>query len=281
MELRTLGPTGVSLPVIGQGTWMLEREPPERARDALLAGLALGMNHIDTAELYGAGRVEELLGRAMAGRRDELFLVSKVMPSNASRKGTRAACDRTLKRLGTDRLDLYLLHWPGNQPLVDTLQTFADLRREGKIRAYGVSNFDVPDLEQAIGIAGEGQIACNQVLYHLEERAIEHRVLPFCEAHGIAVVGYSPFGSGPFVDLDSAAGRVLSRIADRHGATPRQVALRFLVRRPALFTIPKAADVAHVRDNAGAGDLQLDEDDLRRIDAAFPLARDRGSLPML
>jgi len=208
-----------------------------------------------------------------------VFLVSKVMPSNATRSGTLKACEKTLKRLGTDHLDLYLLHWPGHHPLEDTLAAFEDLERSGKIRFFGLSNFDTTELERAIAIVGERRIACNQVLYHLEERRIEHRVMPFCEAHDIAVVGYSPFGQGHFVSERSASYRVLAEIAKSHGATPRQVALKFLVRREDLFAIPKTSNRAHVAENAKAADLVLTSDDLARIDAAFPLGRDRGYLP--
>ena len=215
------------------------------------------------------------------GRRDEVFLVSKVLPHNASRAGTVAACERSLARLRTDRLDCYLLHWPGNHPLEDTVAAFEKLRRTGKIVSWGVSNFDVDELEALRAIAGDGAIACNQVLYHLQERAIEHGVIPWCEANRVAVVAYSPFGHDSFPTPRSAGGRVLQEIAERHGATPRQVALRFLVRRPALFAIPKAADPAHVAENAAAGALQLTDAELARLDAAFPRGPRRRGLPML
>jgi len=237
------------------------------------------MTHVDTAELYGHGRVEEIVAEAIAGRRDQVYLVSKVLPSNASRRGTIAACDKSLARLRTDRLDLYLLHWPGKHPLAHTIEAFEELAASGKIAAWGVSNFSVPDLEEALGIAGPGRIACNQVLYHLEERAIEHAVLPFCEEHQIAVVGYSPFGSGSFPSPRSRGGGVLEEIATAHGATARQVALAFLVRRAALFGIPKAANVRHVEDNTLAGDLQLSESEIQRIDEAFPKKRARSGIP--
>jgi diketogulonate reductase-like aldo/keto reductase len=239
------------------------------------------MGHIDTAEMYGSGAAEQLVGEAIAGRRDEVFLVSKVLPQNASRGGTNSACERSLARLQTDRLDCYLLHWPGQHPLEDTIAAFEDLVSAGKILSWGVSNFDVSDLEEALGIAGPGRIACNQVLYHLEERAIEHRVLPWCEKHGVALVGYSPFGHGNFPAARSSGGRVLQQIAAAHNATARQVALSFLVRRPALFTIPKAASAQHAVENAGAGDLRLTAQELAQIDAAFPLGRAPRGLPML
>lgn len=258
----------------------MESDDRASAIAALRRGLDLGMNHIDTAELYGSGAVEELIAEAIAGRRDEVFLVSKVMPAHASRSGTVVACERSLARLRTDRLDCYLLHWPGSYPLEETIAGFEQLRRSGKIATWGLSNFDVADLEAAETIAGEGRIACNQVLYHLQERAIEHTVLPWCEQHGIAVVGYSPFGSGRFPGPRSPGGRVLQEIAAAHGATARQVALAFLVRRPSLFTIPKASSPEHAAENAGAGDLRLTAAEVSRIDNAFPLGRPRP-LPML
>jgi len=279
MRLRKFGWTGVSLPVIGQGTYLMEHDRADDSIAALRAGLDLGMTHIDTAELYGSGRVEELLRRALEGRRGDVFLVSKVLPSNATRAGTIKACEKTLKRLGTDHLDLYLLHWPGQHPLRDTLSAFEELERSGKIRFFGVSNFDVSELEQALAIVGERRIACNQVLYHLEERRIEHRLLPFCEAHDIAVVGYSPFGQGHFVSERSGGFSVLAEIAKRQGATPRQVALQFLIRRPSLFAIPKTSNSAHAAENAKAADLALTEEDQKRIDEAFPAGKDRGFLP--
>jgi diketogulonate reductase-like aldo/keto reductase len=209
-----------------------------------------------------------------------VFLVSKVLPHNASRKGTLAACERSLARLRTDRIDCYLLHWRGQHPLEDTIASFEQLCEEGKIRAWGVSNFDESDLEEARKIAGAGRIACNQVLYHLQERAIEHAVIPWCERHHVAVVAYSPFGHGGFPGPRSAGGQVLQQIADTHRATARQVALSFLTRRSALFAIPKAADAEHAAENAAAGDLRLTESEIERIEAAFPLGCSR-SLPTL
>jgi diketogulonate reductase-like aldo/keto reductase len=281
MERRRFGPTHRDVAIIGQGTWYNESDDGVSAVAALRRGLDLGMNHIDTAEMYDSGAAEELVGEAIAGRRDEVFLVSKVLPQHASRGGTITACEYSLARLDTDRLDCYLLHWRGRYPLEETFAAFEQLKREGKILSWGVSNFDVTDLEESLQIAGEGQIACNQVLYHLEERAIEHAVLPWCEEHGVAVVGYSPFGHGHFPGPRTSGGRVLREIAAAHDATPRQVALRFLVRRPPLFTIPKATRPEHAAENAGAGDLRLTEADLRRIDEAFPLGPRPRVLPML
>jgi diketogulonate reductase-like aldo/keto reductase len=282
MERRPFGPTGREVAVTGQGTWYIEHADSATAIAALRRGLDLGMAHIDTAEMYGSGAAEELVGSAIAGRRDEVFLVSKVLPHKASLSGTVAACERSLRRLKTDRLDCYLLHWRGAHPLEDTVAAFEWLRAGGKILSWGVSNFDVDDLDEIRRIAGAGHPACNQVLYHLRERAIEHAVLPWCERNGVAVVAYSPFGhAGGFPAPQSAGGRVLKEIADRHHATPRQVALRFLTRRPALFAIPKASNPEHVEENAGAGVLHLSDAELAQIDAAFPLDPRPRPLPIL
>lgn len=282
MEKRIFGVTGVEVPVIGQGTWQMENDDRAGAIRALQVGLDLGMTHLDTAELYGRGRVEEsIVSEAIAGRRDEVFLVSKVMPSHATYEGTLKACERSLQRLKTDRLDCYLLHWPGPHPLEDTLRAFEKLVQDGKLRSWGVSNFGVEELEETVRIAGPGRVACNQVLYHLEERAIEHTVLPWCERANIAVVGYSPFGNGRFPRPESRKGHVLAAIAQVHGVSPHQVALQFLVRRPLLFAIPKASREVHARDNAAADRLKLSPEELARIDAAFPLGPDDGELPVI
>lgn len=276
MRMHIFGPTGASVSVIGEGTWYIEQAPRAAAIAAIRAALDAGMTHIDTAELYGSGKAEAIVGEAIAGRRDDVFLVSKVMPQNASRAGTIKACETSLGLLKTDHLDCYLLHWRGRHPLADTIAAMEELVAAGKIRSWGVSNFDADDLAEALEIAGPGRIACNQVLYHLEERGIEHAVLPWCEKNNVAVVGYSPFGHDSFPSPSSAGGRVLARIATAHDATPRQVALAFLVRRPSLFTIPKSARVASVTENAAAGDLALTAADIAAIDAAFPVGRPRG-----
>jgi len=278
MEQRRFGSTGQKVAVIGQGTWQLDARRRAAAVAALRRGLELGATHLDTAELYGPA--EEIVGEAIAGRREQVFLVSKVKPENASRRGALTACERSLARLRTDHLDCYLLHWAGPHPLEDTIAAFEQLRSEGKILAWGVSNFDVSELAAVRKIAGEGHPACNQVLYHLGQRAIEHAVIPWCEQHGAALVGYSPFGSGRFPGLRSPGGRVLARIAAAHGATPRQVALRFLVRRPSLFAIPKASTPEHAEENARAGALELTAAELAEIDAAFPLGPAR-ELPVI
>jgi diketogulonate reductase-like aldo/keto reductase len=283
MESRPFGPTKYEVPVIGQGTWDIDRGDRARAIAALHRGLDLGMTHIDTAEMYGSGRVEEMVREAIGGRRDEVFLVSKVLPENATRKGTVEACERSLARLRTDRLECYLLHWRGEHPLDGTIAAFEQLQREGKILSWGVSNFDVPDLEEAWEIAGEGEgrLVCDQVLYHVRERAIEHAVIPWCEARRVAVVAYSPLGHGRFPGPRTKGGRVLREIAAAHGATPRQVALRFLLRWRSSFTIPKASRPEHTAENAGAGDLRLTEAEIARIDAAFPRGPRPRELPML
>lgn len=278
LRTQPFGATGVTLPVIGQGTWLMESGRQAAVR-ALRAGLDLGLNHIDTAEMYGSGKVEELVGEAIAGRRDEVFLVSKVLPSNASFQGTLAACERSLTRLGTDRLDCYLLHWPGSYPLAETFRAFAQLREQGKILSCGVSNFDVDDMTAALALVDASAIACNQVLYHLEERHIESELLDWCRSRQIAVVAYSPLGGGEFPAADSAGGQVLATIAARHGATVQQVALAFLTRQDGVFAIPKASHEQHVRHNAAAGQLHLSGDELAAIEQAFPLQQ-RPALPM-
>jgi len=277
MQFRRFGPTGRDVPIIGQGTWEIDENRRELAVAALRRGLDEGMTHIDTAEMYGDA--ELLIADAISGRRDEVFLVSKVLPQNASTDGVIEACERSLSRLRTDRLDCYLLHWRGRIPLRETFDGFEQLVRAGKILAWGVSNFDVADLDDALHIAGPGGIACNQVLYNLEERAIEHEVIPWCKRHGAAVVGYAPFGHGRFPDERSPGGRVLAEIAAAHDATARKIALAFLTHRA--FAIPKASTPEHAAENAGAGDLKLSESELARIDAAFPRGPKPAVLPMI
>jgi diketogulonate reductase-like aldo/keto reductase len=281
MERRWYGPTRRKVPVIGQGTWYQEDDDRDTAVAALRRGIDLGMTHIDTAEMYLSGTAEEWIGEAIKGRRDEVFLVSKVLPSNASRRETVAACERSLARLCTDHLDCYLLHWRGHYPLQDTVAAFDELRHEGKILAWGVSNFDVADLNELKAIADPDGPVCDQVLYHLEERAVEHAVLPWCEHHGAALEAYSPFGHGRFPDPRTPGGRLLKQIAEAHNATPRQVALRFLLRRDVVFVIPKSSNPEHVEENAGAGDLQLTDTEIERIDETFPLGPPPRELPML
>jgi diketogulonate reductase-like aldo/keto reductase len=279
---RSFGTTRRQVASIGQGTWKIEAPAADAAIAALRRGLDLGLTHIDTAELYGSGLSEKIIGKAIEGRRDEVFLVSKVLPSHASKNGTLAACEKSLAHLRTDRLDCFLLHWRGSVPLEDTIAAFETLVRQGKILAWGVSNFDVQDLAEVAAIAGPGHPACNQVLYHLKERAIEHAVLPWCAQHGSAVVAYTPFGQSPEIFAGESKGaKVLREIADSHGATPRQVALRFLLRQPEVFVIPKASDIAHVTENAGTYEVELNDSDMARIDAAFPVGRAPRGLPMI
>ncbi|WP_035670460.1 aldo/keto reductase [Bradyrhizobium liaoningense] len=279
MKTHPFGQTGANVSVIGQGTWYLDHGDRKRAIAALQRGLDLGMTHVDTAEMYGDA--ELVIADAIASRRDEVFLVSKVLPSNASRRGTITACERSLKRLKTDRLDCYLLHWRGSYPLEDTVAAFEELVKSGKIKSWGVSNFDADDLDEILDVAGEGRIACNQVLYHLKERAIEHAVIPWCERHGVAVVAYSPFGHDDFPASSSKGGAVLARIAETRRATPREVALSFLTRATTVFVIPKASSAEHAGENAAAGDLVLTKDEIAALDAAFPRGPKPRSLPML
>lgn len=271
MRKRKLGPLSVEVPVIGIGTWKMELDDEQSAISAIQRAIDDGMTHVDTAEMYGSGQVETLVGAAIAGRRDDLFLASKVLPGHATYQGTIAACEASLARLRTDHLDLYLLHWREQLPLGETFRAFEQLRAQGKIGAWGVSNFDENDLADALGEVGSGKIACNQVLYHLNDRTIEHRVIPWCEKHGVAVVAYSPLGSGAF-----PRSKPLEAISKRLGATPRQVALTFLTRRAAVFTIPKSSSAAHINELAGADRLELDDAAIAAVEAAFPLAPWQG-----
>jgi diketogulonate reductase-like aldo/keto reductase len=272
METKAFGWTGVPVPVIGQGTWMIEgsRAVERRSVDALRLGLDLGMTHVDTAEMYGSGRAEELVAEAIAGRREQVFLVSKVLPSNASYQGTLRACRQSLKRLRTRWLDLYLLHWPSSYPIEDTMRAMEELADQGAVRHIGVSNFDLEELQAAERALRRHRLACNQVLYHLGHRVMERRLLPYCERQNMAVVAYSPFGHSVFPAASSAGGRELAQVAARHNRTPRQVALNFLTRHRAVFTIPKASHPEHVRENAGGAGWMLDAADLAALDRAFP-----------
>ncbi len=262
---RHFGWTDIKVPVVGQGTWNMGRDGLE----ALRLGIELGLSHIDTAEMYTGS--EEVVAEAIRGRRNEIFLVSKVLPSNASYKGTLRACDASLKRLKTDYLDVYLLHWwSGSEPIAETMRAMEELVAAGKTRHIGVSNLDLSQLKQAQKALPRSRIVCNQLLYHLRSRGIEHGLVPYCESQDIAVVGYSPFGQGDFPPANSKQGKALEKIASRHGKTPRQVALNFLTRRKSLFTIPKSSRPERVRENAGATGWKLDDEDLTLIDTAFP-----------
>jgi diketogulonate reductase-like aldo/keto reductase len=275
MRVRQLGSAGSSVPVLGIGTWNMERDDRKSAVLAIRRGIELGMVHVDTAELYGSGKVEVLVGEAISGQRDRVFLASKVLPRNASYAGTLKACDASLRRLGTDHLDCYLLHWRDDTPLAETFRAFEKLREQGKILAWGVSNFDDDDLAEAYQLVGPDKITCNQVLYHLGERTIEHRVVPWCEQHGVAVVAYSPMGSSGGFPTSPA----LVQIGKRLRATPRQIALAYLT-RGSTFAIPKSSHPAHVDELAGADPVALDDAAIAAIEAAFPLAPWHG-LPTL
>ena len=280
VEGRPFGTTGRRVAAIGQGSWQIDTTREPDAIAALQRGIDLGLSHIDTAEMYGSGAAERVVGKAIRGRRDQVFLVSKVLPTNASAKGTLDACEKSLRNLAVESLDCYLLHWRGRYPLAETVGAFLQLQRAGKIRSWGVSNFDVADLEEVLAIAGPP--ACNQVLYHVQERAIEHAVLPWCVRHGTAVVAYTPFGQSALpYDPRTKGGKVLADIAAGHGATARQVVLNFLLRTPAVFVIPKAARLAHVDDNAAAGALRLSDAEIQSIDAAFRRGPVRSGLPMI
>jgi diketogulonate reductase-like aldo/keto reductase len=274
MRERPFGSTSVEIPIVGQGTWNMPESGAglAQAKRALLRGIELGMTHIDSAEMYGSGRVEELLGEALSGVREKVFLASKVLPSNASFEGTIAACERSCRRLRTDHLDLFMLHWPGSHPIAETMRALETLVRQGKTRFIGVSNFEIDELREAQTHLTTEKLACNQVLYHPNERGIEHRVIPYCRESGIAVVAYTPFGRGRYARGQGA--NALEEIARKHGATVRQVILAFLTRDPIVFAIPKASSVEHVEQNAAAAELSLDASDRRAIEAAYPVGED-------
>lgn len=284
MKTRNFGHLKTAVPVIGQGTWEMPTGGAalEAATAALRQGINAGMVHIDTAEMYGSGKSEELVGKAIAGMpRDQLFIVSKVLPQNASFAGTIKACESSLKRLRTDYLDCYLLHWRGSVPLAETMRGLEQLIDDGKIRSLGVSNFDVDDIEEALPLLKKHKIACNQVLYNPYQRGIERELLPLCIEKSIALVAYTPFGQKSIPSASTAAGAVLAGIAQKHEATASQVILAFLVRHPQTFTIPKAAKSEHIADNAAAGEIELDEEDIAKIDAAFPAPKRRIPLEMI
>ncbi|WP_242392511.1 aldo/keto reductase [Anaeromyxobacter oryzisoli] len=258
---------GGSMPVLGQGTWRFGEDPARRADEvaALRLGLDLGLAVVDTAEMYGDGASEERVAEAIGGRRDEVFLVSKVLPSHATRRGVVRACEGSLRRLRTDRLDLYLLHWRGATPLEETVAGFADLVRAGKIRAWGVSNLDVSDLEELVALRGGAEVASDQVLYNPSRRGVEHDLLPWCRARGVAVMAYSPLQQGALL-----GNRALREVGRRHGATAVQVALAWAIRGGGVCAIPEARTPAHVRENRAALELLLGPEDLAALDRAFP-----------
>jgi diketogulonate reductase-like aldo/keto reductase len=272
VEVRTVSlPSGEPMPALGQGAWYLGDRPERRAREiaALRLGLDLGLSLIDTAEMYGNGASERLVGEAIAGRRDDVFLVSKVLPHNASRDGTVAACEASLRRLGTDRLDLYLLHWPGPHPLPETVAAFEELVAAGKVRHWGVSNFDLDELP-------DGAVAADQVLYNLSRRGIEHDLLPACRQRGLPIMAYTPIEQGRILGHSA-----LRRIARRHEATPAGIAIAWVLRQDGVVAIPRTGNPEHVRDNRAALDIRLTDEDLAELDQAFPPPTGPSSLEML
>ena len=275
---RIVLPDGSSIPAIGQGTWRMGEKPTSRGQEvaALQAGIDLGLTLIDTAEMYGSGGAEEVVGEALRGRRDAVYLVSKVLPSNASFAGTVAACERSLKRLKTDRLDLYLLHWRGGDPLAETLKAFLQLQEQGKIRSFGVSNFDTGDMKQWLAISGAAATQTNQILYNVGVRGPEHDLAPLMTRHGIALMAYCPLAQG-----DLTAFAKLQPIAQRHDATVAQVMLAWAIRNKLSFAVPKSSHVARLKENAAAMDIRLTAEDLAAIDAAFPAPKKAVPLEMI
>jgi diketogulonate reductase-like aldo/keto reductase len=271
-------PDGESVPAFGQGTWHMgeDRRLAGDEEAAIKLGIDLGFPLIDTAEMYGRGIAEEIVGRAIAGRRDGLFIVSKVLPYNASQKGVIEACERSLKRLNTDRIDLYLLHWRGSVPLAETLAGFARLQRDGKIRHHGVSNFGLDDMKEWVGLAGGATVASNQILYNLGRRGPEWDLIPWCRERRISIMAYTPLDQGRFL-----SNRTLKEVGARHGASAAQVALAWLLRQDGMIVIPKATSQEHVRDNRAAADVRLTDDDLAALDSAFPPPKRRTPLGML
>ena len=271
-------PGGERVPALGQGTWHMgeNRRRADEEAAAVRLGIELGMTLIDTAEMYGNGGAEEMVAQAAEGLRDQLFIVSKVYPHNASRAGVVAACERSLARLRTDRIDLYLLHWRGSIPLAETLAGFVQLRRDGKIRHYGVSNFDRADMAELVALQGGDTVAADQVLYNLSRRSPEWDLVPWCRERGIAIMAYTPLGQGSLL-----RDRTLAEIGRRRNATPAQVALAWLLRQEGMIVIPKAARLEHVRDNRGALDVVLTAEDRSALDRAFPPPKGKSALGML
>ncbi|GAA0399943.1 aldo/keto reductase [Microbispora corallina] len=271
-------PSGEEVPVLGQGTWRMAEDRSLRETEirALRLGVELGMTLIDTAEMYADGRAERLVGEAVAGHRDEVFLVGKVLPRNATREGTVAACEGSLRRLGTDRLDLYLLHWRGPVPLEETLAAFEQLVAAGLVRHWGVSNFDVSDMEEVVALPGGAAVQTDQILYNLTRRGPEYELIPWCHERGLPIMAYSPIEQGRLLDHQA-----LFDVADRHEVTPAQVALAWVLRNDGVIAIPKSGDPAHVRHNAAALGIHLTHDDLLLLDAAFPPPLSRRPLETL
>ncbi|RVD58197.1 aldo/keto reductase [Mesorhizobium sp. M2D.F.Ca.ET.185.01.1.1] len=278
-SIRTVKlPWGEAVPALGQGTWKMGEDRRRRADEvaALKLGLDLGITLIDTAEMYASGGAEEVVAEAVAGRRDETFLVSKVLPSNAARAGVKRACESSLKRLATDRIDLYLLHWPGSVPLSETVEAFEALKAEGKIRHWGVSNFDTDEMEELVGLAAGGNVQTNQVLYNLSRRGPEFDLAPWCVERGIPLMAYSPVEQGAL-----ARNARLEAVAARHNATAAQIALAWVMAQPGVIAIPKAGRQEHVRQNAAALDIKLTPEDFTDLDRAFPPPTRKRGLEMI
>ena len=270
-------PTGEKVAALGQGTWQMGDSARRRKEEvaALRLGFDLGMTLVDTAEMYASGGAEEVVAEAIAGRRDEIFIVSKVMPQNASRRGTIAACEKSLKRLKVETIDLYLLHWPGNAPFAETLEAFTTLKAARKIRYWGVSNFDVREMEEVVSLPGGNGVATDQVMYNLNRRGIEFSLIPWCEKHRVPIMAYSPLDQGKLL-----RSREVQGIAAKHSATVAQIALAWVLRENNMIAIPKAGSEAHVRENYGALNVRLDADDLAALDRAFPPPGRKKSLEM-
>lgn len=275
--------SGRAMPVLGQGTWRMGEDVSRRKLevDALRLGLDLGMNLIDTAEMYGEGGAEEVVGEAIDGRREEVFIVSKVYPHNATTRGVLQACKRSLRRLQTDYIDVYLLHWRGDVPLAETLEAFQLLREQGSILDYGVSNFDVDDMEEAFALPDGGKIVTNQVLYSLLYRGIEWELIPWSRERRIPIMAYSPVGHNPAEQRKLFGNRTIKEIAARHNATPAQVVLAWCLRHPDMVVIPKSSNPDHLRENRAALDLELTERDFEELDKAFPPPDRKVPLEML
>jgi diketogulonate reductase-like aldo/keto reductase len=278
MNLTVALPNGESVPALGQGTWQMAERTSRRAQEieALRLGVELGMTLIDTAEMYGEGAAEELVAEALSDARDRLFLVSKVYPHNASRQGVIEACERSLRRLQTDWLDLYLLHWRGSVPLEETVAVFEELRRSGSIRHWGVSNFDIDDMEELIRVPGGENCAANQVLYNMTRRGPEFDLIPWMAARNMPLMAYSPIEQGRLPRSGA-----LQTVARRHDASPFQIALAWLLHRPGVMAIPKASSAQHVKENHSALDIRLSPEDLAAIDAEFPAPRRKRPLEMI
>ncbi|MER8925060.1 aldo/keto reductase [Mesorhizobium sp. M0859] len=271
-------PCGEAVPVLGQGTWKMGEDGRRRGDEAnaLKLGLDLGMTLIDTAEMYASGGAEEVVAEAIAGRRDEVFLVSKVLPSNASRAGVKRACENSLRHLATDRIDLYLLHWPGSVPLMETVEAFEALKAAGKIRHWGVSNFDTGEMEELVRLPAGGNVQTNQVLYNLSQRGVEFDLAPWSRQRGMPLMAYSPVDQGVL-----ARNARLDAIAGRHGATPAQIALAWVMAQEGVIAIPKASRPEHIRQNVAALEIELTSEDFAEIDRAFPPPRRKSGLAMI